>query len=116
MSNTKRIFVSALLSLMLFASSALAHPPKDVSLGWDASGVLTVKAEHKVEDPGKHYISKVIVFVNDKIAAQKEYSSQQSADGFSDTFSLGAQQPGTKISAEVFCVIMGSKSASIVTP
>ena len=116
MINKRRVPVLALLLLMLFASSSFAHPPKDVQLAWSASGALTVKAEHKVEDPGKHYVSKVVVFVNDKIAAQKEYSSQQSADAFSDTFSLGALPSGTKISAEVFCVIMGSKSASMIIP
>ena len=116
MTNKKKIFIRALLFVMLCASAAFAHPPKDVTLSWDASGALTVRAAHNVEDPGKHFISKVMVFVNDKIAVQKEYSSQQSADGFADTFSLGAQPSGTKISVEAFCVIMGSKTASLVTP
>lgn len=112
----KVLFATSLLALLNVAVIAFAHPPKAVSLVWDPSGTLTVTVDHVVNDSQKHYVNKVIVYVNDKIAVQKEYPSQESAAGFADTFQLGAQQPGTRIKAEAFCIIMGSGTGSVTVP
>lgn len=106
----------SLVCLLGFATVSFAHPPKDVNLTWNPDGNLTVAVTHSVNDPQKHYVNKVIVYVNDKVAAQKEYTSQQSADGLTDSFSLGTLPSGTKINVEVSCIIMGSATGSIVTP
>ena len=98
------------------ATAAFAHPPKAVNLAWNSNGTLTVTVDHPVNDPQKHYINKIIVYVDDKIVTQKEYQSQASATGFTDTFQLGALSPGTKIKAEAFCIIMGSSTGSITVP
>jgi hypothetical protein len=112
----KFTFLWALLALIAFAKVSDAHPPKLVSLAWNPSGSLTVNVDHYVNDPQKHYISKIIVYVNDKIAAQKEYSSQTSGNGLTDVFNLGTQPGGTTIKVEAYCLIMGSVTGSIVVP
>ncbi|MDR1482465.1 MAG: hypothetical protein LBI74_07560 [Synergistaceae bacterium] len=115
----KRIVHIMALILLLAAGVpmiASAHPPKSVKLAWNANGNLTVTVGHSVNDPGKHYIYKVIIYVNDTVAAQKEYSSQTSADELTDVFSLGGKPSGTRIKAEAFCVIMGSASGEITVP
>lgn len=122
MTNRTRRFSLRLAGLVgvvliaLFGSAAFAHPPKEVILSWNPSGTLTVNVKHNVNDPQKHYINKILIFVNDKVTVQKEYTSQQSSEEFHDSFSLGALPPGTKIKAEAFCVIMGSASGSISVP
>jgi desulfoferrodoxin (superoxide reductase-like protein) len=106
----------AILALLVFEQASAAHPPKAISLAWNPNGSLTVNVDHSVNDPQKHYINKIIVYANDKVVAQKDYSSQTSADGLTDVFNLGTQPGGTTIKVEAYCVIMGSVAASITVP
>lgn len=96
--------------LLFMCSPAAAHPPGEVRLSC-SSGTLKVDVAHSVNDPTKHYVYKIVVYVDGNIAAQKEYTSQMSSDAASDTFDLGVA-PGKNIKVEAFCVIMGSASAS----
>lgn len=107
--------VLALCLTFLVGQAAHAHPPKSVSLSLQGS-TLTVKVEHGVNDPKKHYVYRIIVYVNDKVAAQKEYTAQQSPQSLSDTFSLANAPAGANIKAEAFCVIMGSTTGSMKAP
>jgi hypothetical protein len=102
--------------LMASRTVVLAHPPKEVSLGWNPSGVLTLNVAHSVDNPEKHYIYKVVVYADNKMIATKDYKAQTSADGLADAFSLGALSGGTNLKVEVFCVIMGSALGSMVVP
>jgi desulfoferrodoxin (superoxide reductase-like protein) len=107
-------FLCALFLLTVaLAVASEAHPPRGVTLVMNSDGSLTVRVEHSVNDPQKHYVNKIAIYVNDKLLSQKEYSSQTNAEDQADTFQIGSQPPGTKITAEAFCVIMGSASGSI---
>lgn len=112
--NIKKMVCSlfALLFAVSAAQTAFAHPPKSVALTWNG-GTLAVNVTHNVNDPGKHYVYKIIVYANDNVVSQREYSSQGSADGLADTFDLGSLPVGTNVKAEAFCVIMGSATGSI---
>jgi desulfoferrodoxin (superoxide reductase-like protein) len=112
----KTSFLWAALLLFAFSYEAGAHPPKDVSISFNPNGNLTVKVDHSVNDPQKHYINKIIVYINNNIAIQKDYSSQTDGEGLTDTFSIGPQAPGTNIKVEAYCVIMGSAEKSITLP
>ncbi|MDR1516043.1 MAG: hypothetical protein LBS45_10125 [Synergistaceae bacterium] len=119
MKKIKKIYFAlllAILSLAVLTGTAAAHPPKGVSLSWNPNGRLTVNVDHSVNDPQKHYINKIIVYVNDKIVSQKEYTSQTSGETQTDTFELGALPAGTSVKAEAFCVIMGSSTGAITIP
>ena len=78
MTNRTRRFSLRLAGLVgavliaLFGSAAFAHPPKEVILSWNPSGTLTVNVKHNVNDPQKHYINKILIFVNDKVTVQKK--------------------------------------------
>jgi hypothetical protein len=109
-------FICAVLLLAALAQAATAHPPKSVSLSWNPVGILTVKVDHSVNDPQKHYVNKIVVYVNDKMVAQKEYSSQTDENGQMDEFSLGAIPSGANIKVEALCVIMGSAAGAITLP
>ena len=115
MKNFKMSLALTLFYLVFASGIASAHPPKEISLSWDPGGRLTITVAHSVNDPQKHYVNKIIVYVNDKIAAQKEYTSQTSGEAQSDTFNLGALPVGTSVKAEAFCVIMGSVTGAITT-
>ena len=116
MKKINMAFLWAMLFGVLLASAASAHPPKGVSLSWSPDGRLAVNVDHSVNDPQKHYINKIIVYVNDSIAVQKEYTSQNSGAGQSDVLVLGTLPSGTNIKVEAFCVIMGSASGAMAVP
>jgi hypothetical protein len=119
MSDYRRLFLLFALAsalMILTAGLAAAHPPKGVRLSWDTAGELTVTVEHSVDNPEKHYVSRIVVYAGNKVAASKDYSSQSGAGGMSDVFPLGAMPSGTVLKAEAWCVIMGSASGSVVVP
>lgn len=113
----KATIATAISIFLLFGSIALAHahPPKSVQLSWNA-GTLGVNISHSVNDPNKHYVYRVIVYVNNDVVTQKEYKSQPNGAGLTDSFSLGQLKSGTNIKVEAFCVIMGSTTGSITVP
>ena len=115
LSKGSAALILAMCLTFLIGQAAHAHPPKSVSLSLQG-GTLAVSVEHGVNDPQKHYVYRIIVYVNDKVAAQKEYTSQQSPQGLSDTFNLGSVPAGASIKAEAFCVIMGSTTGSMTAP
>jgi desulfoferrodoxin (superoxide reductase-like protein) len=80
------------------------------------SGELTVTVEHSVDNPEKHYISKITVYADNKILVSKDYGSQTSTGVQTDTFSLGSLPSGTTLKVEAFCVIMGSATGATVVP
>ena len=104
--------ILAVCLAVTLVQAASAHPPKSVSLSLQGS-TLTVNVEHGVNDPAKHYVYRIIVYVDDKVVAQKEYTTQQSPQGLSDTFNIGSVAAGATVKAEAFCVIMGSTTGSI---
>ena len=110
------LLLGSLFMILLGVSVSHAHPPKDVNLTWNSDGNLIVHVVHAVNDPQKHYINKVIVYVNDKVALQRDYTMQQNGEGLTDTFVLGALPPGTNIKVEAYCIIMGVGTNSIVVP
>ena len=110
------VLLFSVVCFIVSAGSAFAHPPKSVTLSWNPSGALGVNVSHSVNDPVKHYVYRIIVYVNNNRVAQKEYNSQPNGDGLTDTFSLGALPSGTTIKAEAFCVIMGSTTGSLTVP
>jgi hypothetical protein len=93
-----------------------AHPPKEVTLELGPNGALTVRVLHSVDDPGKHYVSRITVYVDDRAEETREYKSQTGTEGMSDIFALDPPRSGANIRAEAFCVIMGSKTGSFIVP
>lgn len=114
----KKIWIATFLTFLFvltFAAISAAHPPKAVNLSW-GDGALTVKVDHAVNDPQKHYVYKIVVYVDNQVATQKDYASQPDAAGLTDRFSLPSVKSGSTVKAEAFCVIMGSATGSIKIP
>jgi hypothetical protein len=107
---------AAVILIAFYSETAFAHPPKEVRLDLRPGGELTVSVAHTVDDPGKHYINRIVIYANNAIIATKEYQGQNGTDGLTDTFSIGEMSPGVNLKAEAFCVIMGSTTGSMVVP
>lgn len=114
----KRAMTVLILAVtLLTAATAFAHPPKSVSASWDASGqILNVTAEHSVNDQAKHYVLSLTIFEGNKQLLQKQYSSQNSAERFSDRVALKGVPSGTKIRVQVVCNIMGATETEFTIP
>ena len=110
--NKKLLAAIMIFCAFIVSTAALAHPPKSVSLTWNSNGSLAVNVVHQVNDPQKHYIERIVIYVDDKIVQQREYSSQPNVDGLTDTFNIGQLAAGSVIKAEAFCIIMGSVTGS----
>lgn len=105
-----------LLSLLYIAVSvAAAHPPKDIDIVWHPNdSTLSVKVEHKVDNPHKHFIDEITVFVNGKRVATRNYVSQKEDSFEEDSFYLPSIKTGDRITVEAKCVIFGTISKSIL--
>lgn len=107
----------ALISLVavMAASAAFAQPPSDMTLSWNgAESALSVSAAHQVNDRTKHFIMTLIVKDGDgKQLLMKRYTEQPTNAGFSDKVTLNGVKPGTKLTVELTCNIMGSLAKDI---
>lgn len=111
------ILLTAVSILFVLSCTAFAHPPKSITASWNASQeTLTVTAEHSVEDAAKHYILSLTILDGTKQLVMKQYSKQNSTDGFSDSLILKGMKSGTKLRIQLVCNIMGSKELQYIIP
>lgn len=100
--------------LTMSAGAAAAHPPTDIAAAWNkADGTLSISASHQVNDNTKHYIMTLVVMDGNKQLLMKKYTQQAGLSGFSDKVQLSGVKPGTKLTIELTCNIMGSASKEI---
>ena len=111
------ILLTAVSILFVLSCTAFAHPPKSITASWNASQeTLSVTAEHSVEDAAKHYILSLTILDGTKQLVMKQYSKQNSTDGFSDSLILKGMKSGTKLRIQLVCNIMGSKELQYIIP
>ncbi|MBM4270676.1 MAG: hypothetical protein FJ139_00755 [Deltaproteobacteria bacterium] len=102
-----------LMSCMLCSIPAIAHPPAEVVLSYDAeSQTLTVSVTHTSKSPGEHYVKKVEIKKNGKSAGVYEYNNQPDASTFVYTYKISAQR-GDVLEAVVSCNKYGSKTGKL---
>ena len=111
-----KLSVFALFFLLLSTAVSWAHPPKEVLPSWDGKGVLKVEIVHNVDNPQKHYVNHVNIYLDGKIIEQKDYTQQGTNNGEVLTFSLGKLPSGSTIKVEATCVIFGTTAGSLVLP
>lgn len=112
---------AALLAVLMLGfaltGTGLAHPPGRIELSYQAaSGSLTVTALHGVKNPEKHYIERVVVYVNGKKAAEEAFTGQNSDRALEVTLVVGELASGSKVDVEATCNIFGTGKATLVIP
>ncbi len=107
------VFLFLVVGLALLPPAAQAHTPESVTLEYDFDDqVLTVHVTHPVSDPTTHYIARIVVEKNGQQVASRDYTSQESSSGMSDTFNVPAEDSDV-LRATAFCSISGQSSAEI---
>ncbi len=108
---------NAFFFLLLFIAVALvAHPPKAIELNYNAeTAALTVTVQHKVSDPGKHFIQRIEVYSGKELLAEKIFERQESEASQGELF-LFIDKPlerGTAVTVVAHCNLSGKKSADL---
>lgn len=119
--NTHRLAVNligfttiVLASLTCLPTSARAHAPQDIQLGYDAvSKVLTVTITHTSIVPTLHYVKQVEIKKNSTIVNSQTYESQPDRTTFSYTYTVPAE-PGDVIEATGSCNFFGSTTSKLL--
>lgn len=104
---------------ILLAACALplaAHPPRSVELGYDGeTATLTVKVQHRVSDPARHFVARIEVRSGKELLAERTYDRQEAASGRDEAFSFAERPPkdGETLTVTAFCNLSGEKSAEL---
>jgi len=99
----------------IFSGTAFAHPPKSVTLTYDAATqMLKVTIIHSSLAPNWHYIKSVVVEKNKKPVESYPYKSQP-GDEFAYTYEIPAS-PGDTFVVNVYCNMYGSRTESLTIP
>jgi desulfoferrodoxin (superoxide reductase-like protein) len=106
-------FIAVLLLAAALPAPAQAHPPKSITLSYDAQKkLLTVAITHPSFFPSKHYIKSVEISVNGKNVKSSSYSNQPSSEPITYTYQVDAAT-GDEISVVATCNMFGTADASI---
>ena len=117
MKGTAVAILAAMILGSVLLGTGLAHPPGSVELACQAaSGDLTVTALHGVKNPSKHYIERVVVYVDGKKAAEQTFTGQTSGKALEVTLAVGQFPAGTEIRVEATCNIFGTGKATLIVP
>jgi desulfoferrodoxin (superoxide reductase-like protein) len=110
----KRIFLIFLFSLSFLIGPGYAHPPSRISVDFNPDMTrLTLFIVHPVEYPDSHFIERVIVSVNGKVAVDKRLSKQDDAMAQFLDVELKDLKANDVITIQAFCSVNGSLKREI---
>lgn len=105
----------ALVILSLACTPLFAHPAEKVELKWDeAASELHVSIVHPVKNTASHYISRIVVSVDGKVAEERALKSQSDSKTEEAVFEIKDLKKGSKIEVEVTCNVFGKRKQSLV--
>jgi len=108
------VFVLSLLSLLVVSSFLVsAHSPSNMDLSYNAtSKELGVSLSHQVSDPNSHYVFNVVVYINNVVTINQNYSSQPGSS-FDYQFNVVNVSDGDVIKVTALCNLGGSITEQI---
>lgn len=112
-----KIFIGLILMLaMVFSASGIyAHPPSDVALDYDGdTGILHVKVEHSVGDPGSHFVNEYTVKVDNELVYTLEAEKQMGSSSTEAVFVLQGLEKGAELQVIAKCNKFGSRKGVLV--
>ncbi|MDT8283914.1 MAG: hypothetical protein RQ767_00160 [Thermovirgaceae bacterium] len=98
------IMAVALAAILATANMGFSHPPTSIELEYSADdGVLSILIAHPVGDVSTHFIKKVDVKVDGRVAADLFYIGQIEKSGEKVSVTIGNFKPGTDVSVIAEC-------------
>lgn len=109
------IMTVALAAILATANVGFSHPPTSMDLEYSADdGVLSVLIAHQVGDVSTHFIKKVNVKVDGRVAADLFYTGQVEKRGEKVSVTIGKFKPGTNVSVIAECSKFGMIEKKLV--
>jgi len=100
--------------LVFFIGQAYADPPSAIDVGYDTTAKrFRAVIHHKVANPTKHYIRKVVISVNHKQVAEQYFTKQSSVSGQEVIFAIPSLKMGDVLEIEAFCNVGGRRSQPV---
>lgn len=105
-----------LLFVLLVGSSLLmAHPASNVELEFDQeASILTVNFDHKVKNAEKHFITEIIVSLNEEVIIEQKLEHQDNFESGNLIYKIIDAKPGDNIKVKTKCSKIGNKTATII--
>jgi desulfoferrodoxin (superoxide reductase-like protein) len=95
-------------SLLLLCGIAAAHPPASLEAALQPDGKLRVMISHTVNDPVKHFISRIVVTSDGKVIAEEKFTQQSDKTGVVAEIPAAGLSKGQTVQIEADCNIFGS--------
>lgn len=112
-----RKIVLVLFLLILPANLAHAHPPSDIISNYDSkTGRLQLTIKHKVTNPARHYVEKVIIKSGNEKLATIEFDNQKTRDEQIVIYDVPKSNIKDRLIIEAGCSIHGSLKKEISLP
>lgn len=110
----RKLSWSVILTLLIFSSTAYAHPPRDIVITFDPeTKILHAVIMHDVANPLNHYIKKVDVGLNGKDIIEHTLSRQDNVDSQTVDYLISDVKNGDVLSVEGHCSITGQLKKEI---
>jgi desulfoferrodoxin (superoxide reductase-like protein) len=104
----KSLVLGAVVVALLAFSPAWANPADSIAVSYDSTRVLSVWVHHPVKgDIAVHYISEIVVELNDKEVIRQGFASQSERDGQQVVYTLIDLKPGDKVKVAATCSVFG---------
>lgn len=101
-------------ALILFAFNVSAHPPKKITLKFDAkTQELDINIDHAVKDMNDHFVEKITVNINGTLVSTTEYKKQKDLKGDVYRIKLADIKVGDLIEVTANCNKWGKKSKKL---
>lgn len=107
-----KIHLLVLVFLMVLSSTCLGHPPGKIDVVVD-DGQVQISVFHPVDDPGRHYVRKIEIFVNGEQVLTPTFSSQK-GNRQEATFSMPLLKRGDVLEIIAYCNISGKLNKKVI--
>lgn len=111
-----RKIISLILFFGLIVASAnvYAHPPSEVNIEYSGElKMISIVIVHPVSNPGKHFINKIIIWLNEEEIIQHKISAQDDNRYQSAVYMIPDAKAGDVIATEVYCNMSGKLKEEI---
>lgn len=110
------ISLAALALVFLFVSAtavSFAHPPSDITATYNPEGKkLVISVRHQVPSVQNHYISEIVVTMDNKVIAKKTFTTQSSKTTQDVTFVVAENLYDKTVVVEAKCCVKGTLKKS----
>ncbi len=101
-------------SLIMASTLVYAHPPSEINIEHSSElRMISIVVAHPVSNSGKHFINKIIIWLNGKEILQHKIGAQDDNRYQSAAYMIPDAKAGDVIAVEAYCNISGKLKKEI---